>query len=405
MNKYVEYVISRCVYSCYKLFGYKESSDGKAILVTCFCPIGDTMVVTPFVRELRRNYPDYHISIVTNKMGIQIFEPCPYVDEVMLYDDRAKKHYFLHNLKKAYKFAKENLIYRRYSMIFCMEYRMPKILSAWLALFSGAGKRVAFTEKAYPMEHEQYMGVYDLYFTNLLYDTSIKHDVEKNLDLLRLIDVGVCDNSLEFWLTEQDRERANNLMVEHGLCERNKNMIVVLGTSLRDKEWPAERFAAVCKRIMNDGYDCSFILLGNGDPARMYAEKFLQYIPEACNLVNKTTIRESMAVMLMSRYYFGGDTGPMHMACACGLSGVCVYKEAKNLPEEVPFNAAKVLYPWQADIAVVQPEKYLQGCEGSCKKEYPHCIMQITVDEVYEALIAKIEKVNRRKVELNCSQV
>ena len=61
MNKYVEYAISRCAYSCYKLFGSRENSEGKAILVTCFCPIGDTMMVIPFIRELRRNYPDYHI--------------------------------------------------------------------------------------------------------------------------------------------------------------------------------------------------------------------------------------------------------------------------------------------------------------------------------------------------------
>ena len=187
-------------------------------------------------------------------------------------------------------------------------------------------------------------------------------------------------------------------MAEYGLDDKNRNMIIVLSTSRRDREWAVERFAAVCKKIVANGYDFSFILLGNGDFARKHAEEFKKYIPKAYDFVDKTTIRESMAVMSMSRYYFGGDTGPLHMACACKLTGVGLYKYAKNLPEGV-YDAVKVLYPWQVDIDVIQPEKYLQGCEGSCKKEYPHCIMQITVDEVYEALIAKIEKVNSRKVE------
>lgn len=391
MNKYVEYAISRCAYSCYKLFGSRENSEGKAILVTCFCPIGDTMMVIPFIRELRRNYPDYHIGIVTNGIGVQIFETCPYVDEVMLYDDRARKHQFLHNLKSTYKFAKEKLVHRNYSMTFCMEYRMSRIVSAWLTLFSGAGRRFAFSETAYTVEHAQYMGVYDLYFTNLFYDTSIKHDIEKNLDLLKFADAEVGDNSLEVWLTEKDRENARQLMEEYGLDDRSKNMIVVLSTSTREREWPVERFAAVCKRINADGYGLSFILLGNGDLARKYADEFKNYIPEAHNLVDKTTIRESMAVMSMSRYYFGGDTGPLHMACACQLSGVGIYKYAKNLPVGV-YDAVKVLYPWQADIAVVQPQSYINGCEHSCKKEYPHCIAQITEDEVYKILSDRIRK-------------
>ena len=78
-------------------------------------------------------------------------------------------------------------------------------------------------------------------------------------------------------------------------------------------------------------------------------------------------------------------------AFLCQLSGVGIYKYAKNLPVGV-YDAVKVLYPWQADIAVVQPQSYINGCEHSCKKEYPHCIAQITEDEVYKILSDRIRK-------------
>lgn len=91
--------------------------------------------------------------------------------------------------------------------------------------------------------------------------------------------------------------------------------------------------------------------------------------------------------MRKAEIYIGGDTGPMHIAAALNMRGVGIFGVAKNC-NDVIADAARRLYPWHADIKVLQPEKALPGCESGCKKNYAHCIKQVTVDEVYNAIVA-----------------
>src|SRR5690242_5024933 len=54
------------------------------ILVTRLDGIGDVILLAPFLRELRRNYPDSAITLVVNQSFASIATACPYVNEVLL---------------------------------------------------------------------------------------------------------------------------------------------------------------------------------------------------------------------------------------------------------------------------------------------------------------------------------
>ncbi len=56
------------------------------ILVTRSDGIGDFVMMTPFLRELRRSYPHSRITLVVGKNSFQLAQACPYVNEVLFLD-------------------------------------------------------------------------------------------------------------------------------------------------------------------------------------------------------------------------------------------------------------------------------------------------------------------------------
>lgn len=83
--------------------------------------------------------------------------------------------------------------------------------------------------------------------------------------------------------------------------------------------------------------------------------------------------------------YIGGDTGPMHMAAACGLQGIAISKHAKDA-DKSNSSSKERFGPWHSEIKFIQPEHSLTGCEHGCDKPYAHCINRISVDLVMSKL-------------------
>lgn len=206
MNKYIEHIIINASRYYYENKKYAKDGLPKGILVTLFTPIGDTIVSIPFFRELRRNCPDYCITLITNKTGSEIFAHSPYVDKILLYDDKARRHHFLTNLVRAYHFAEAHLGDVNYEISFAIECGMPRTISAWLSILSGAQKRFAFTECARNKEHEYYMGAYDKFFTSCMQDSYEIHDLKKNLNMLEFIGIKPIQDNLEVWVSANEKK-------------------------------------------------------------------------------------------------------------------------------------------------------------------------------------------------------
>ena len=63
-----------------------DISQAKRVLVVRLDEIGDVVMTTPFLRELRRNLPDAWITLVVKPQIYDLVELCPYVDEVLTYN-------------------------------------------------------------------------------------------------------------------------------------------------------------------------------------------------------------------------------------------------------------------------------------------------------------------------------
>ena len=82
MNPIIEEFVCN---AAYKINKYHSQHNGsvKNILVIRTDVLGDMVITVPFFRELRRAYPDSHITLVCNQSIYNLVETMPYVDKIL----------------------------------------------------------------------------------------------------------------------------------------------------------------------------------------------------------------------------------------------------------------------------------------------------------------------------------
>ena len=405
MDKHIEAQIARCVYWGGAKFlninteAWQPMNNEhiKNILLIRLDGLGDMICTTPFFRELKRNYPKAFITLICTPALYELMKNCPYLDEVLPYNGRFKKHIFIRNLLGTYLFAKNKLRKRHYDLAISLQHLASSTYpDAWLAFFAGAKYRLTWSETVDAKKHDNYEGANDLYYTNLLYDetTPVTHEAESMLAFLKYMNLKVLDKSYELWTTEQDKENVGKLFATYKLGNENTKLIVNLSTSTTKKDWPVDRYAEVCRRLLTK-FELKILLIGNGEKAEKYSQEFMQYIPEAINLTGMTTLGETCEVIRNSDCYLGGDTGPLHIASAYKLSGVAIYADALN--DLGPAYNLSVWFAPYRDITIIRPQHGLAGCENYCVQSVPHCILQVSAEQVYN----KMEECLNRKERKN----
>lgn len=217
-----------------------------------------------------------------------------------------------------------------------------------------------------------------------------RHTVENCLDLLIAVDCQWSSDELEIWSDAHDRQVVDDLFASYGIRDDKLKLVLFLSTSAAYKDWAVENYAQVAK-LLQEKYDVEIILLGAQRDTEIKGKQFMQLVPEAYNLIGKTTIRQTGVVISKSDLYLGGDTGTLHLAAACKIPGVVITKDYDGAIGGDFGTLMDRFYPWKAPIRIKRPKKPIEGCETECRKSYAHCINQISPNEVFNELLDIIE--------------
>ena len=109
------------------------------------------------------------------------------------------------------------------------------------------------------------------------------------------------------------------------------------------------------------------------------------------NLTGKTTLREVAAIMKKSNLYIGSNTGLMHMAAAAHIPCVTLYATLPDI-KETNGNTSGRMGAWMTQHIDLFPSEALDDCKEMCRKPYPHCIKQISVEQVCWSVTEIMEK-------------
>src|SRR5262249_29260712 len=164
-------------------WGNSEGSDilvqnARSILVVRLDSIGDLVLTSPLLRELRRLNPDAWITLVVDPRYVNLVELCPFVSEVLTFELETHGGPFgrlaLHMC--ALRLAGRHLWRRQFDLALLPRWDVDYYHSAFVAYFSGALSRVGYSEKVTPSRQQNDRGL-DILFTHMLDDRAVKHEV------------------------------------------------------------------------------------------------------------------------------------------------------------------------------------------------------------------------------------
>lgn len=361
-----------------------EGISPKAILVVRLDEIGDMVMTTPFLRELRLLYPETFITLVVKPGIAGLFELCPYVNEVLTFNQSGRSLVRPFVLPvRALQFAIHRLWRRRYDIALLPRWDADYYYATFLAFFSGAPRRIGFSEKVIGRKSLVNQG-YDCLLTERLTDEAPRSEIAHSLKVLHALGSTKPDDRPELWISTSDRTFATQYLAE---TKRSGDRLVGIGPSGGHsvlKQWPLENFAELGRRL-HGRYGATLLLFGGPGERAMGQTLVSQIGPAALNSIGETSLRQSAALMELCQVYIGNDSGPTHMAAAMGIPVVAIFGSSCRHRFQP---GGKTSLVWrELPCSPCQVSGHEDRCHV-CLYGAPLCLTQITVDEVENAVAA-----------------
>lgn len=384
----------------FRRLGYREEIPAgvENILIVRLDVIGDMILTSGFIREVRRNFPQARITLVVSPLVYPIVELCPYVNEILIFNERFfnshfnGKNFFI-LLEKLAIFCRENLWRKHFSIAFSPQWGSENLAGLLMCWLSGARERVGYGTnpceswlgKPAPEESERDNF---LLTRNIVTPKSAVAEIEKHFYLLEAVGLEVNQMHTELWFGEADILQACELLKD--IPPTCKKILLGLGAGYPSRKYPVEKCLVALKELANK--NLVFVIVG-GKSELEDANFIEQNLPrgKVLNLVGKTTLRETEAIISQMDFYLGNDSGVMHMAAAAQIPCIVLYREAADKEDFLPgvFSESQRFPPWQTNAVILRPDHQLDDCAnkpptyGWCHvHDRPHCITQITPQEI-----------------------
>lgn len=373
--------------------GQQDAGTSKPtrILVVRLDEIGDVVLTSAFLRELRRTFPSARITLVVKPATSNVCELCPHIDELLTFDWSVSGRLpLLQRHMRTLALARKHLWQQRFDIAIVPRWDVDHYHTAFVAYLSGAPRRLGYSERVTDQKGLLNAG-FDRLFTDLLDDRTPKHEVEHNLDVVRFLGGQVQDAALELWLSEKDEAVAGEILRRHGVRPKDTLIAFGPGAGLPRKMWPLQNFVELGRRL---GGDEQFrILVVGGPEVAPLGDAIGKELGSAViNAAGRTTLRETAALLKRSGLYVGNDSGPMHLAAAAGVPVVEICCHPKNGPQ-LHWNSPLRFGPWGVRHVVLEPDSVKPPCIETCLANEAHCIADIDVARVEEAVSSFIARV------------
>jgi ADP-heptose:LPS heptosyltransferase len=370
----------------------------RSVLLLRLDEIGDVVLTTPLLRELRRNMPHAWITLVVKPGVLNLVELCPHVNEILTFDSQGTGLMEpIQRYSRALALAWRLLRKRRFELAVLPRWDIDWYHGTFLSYFSGAPRRVGYSEDVTTVKKEFNRG-FDMMLTHVLRDNRIKHEVRHNLSVIEALGGKIREDHLELWISADDEQFADKLLRKHAVSPDSLLVAIGPGAGAPKRQWPLESYGQIGEWLQ-DQYKARVIIIGGADDQFMGRELQNKLGHLALDATGKTTLRQTAALLRRCTFYIGNDAGPMHIAAAAKIPVIelsCHPKDGSNQSANSPHRFA----PWGTKSVVIQPENPREPCSDECGAATAHCILDITVNQVKADLtriVSREEFISRRQ--------
>lgn len=333
------------------------------ILVIRVDGIGDLLNSTPAISLLRENYPAAEITVLAQPLNAPVLMGNPGVDRVLTFA-RDGEH---RGLKARLRFYRA-LRRERFQLVVAMQTGMWPHLIAFL---SGAPYRLGRYQKRFrsTLTHAWHGK----------YPKGETHEVDRNLELVRLICEGEGRRKLKFHLLPNEVADAKAQLTSYGISADTFLIGIHPGGSSFDKRWPEKQYAELADRLVQQ-YNATILLLrGPEEEALTYNIQQAMQFPAIVHAPE--TIRELGALLSCCNLVVCNDSGPMHLAAALDVPMVAVFGPTDHI----------AWHPLSENAAIVRRDMPCWPCSAHKCKIGWECTKKLPVAPVWEATTKNIE--------------
>jgi len=277
------------------------------ILVISMAGIGDTLIATPLIHELRANFPAAVIDVLAMWPGSKdLLENNPHVNRV-----------FQKNLMKCGKLEAvrflSSLRRERYQLSLNThpQSRVHYRIAAWLA---GAEVRLSH-------EYECFGWLDRGLVTGTLSQDYTRHSIENNFDFLPLIGAQkkLPAHAMEIFLSAAEERFADDFLVKQKWFGQ-KILGLHVGSggtkNLPLKRWPVKNYAGLVRQLNKERPDLRVLLFGGPEETKDHEIVLAQANRELTREAKTKNLRETAALMKRCGAFLSVDTALMHVAAA-----------------------------------------------------------------------------------------
>ena len=346
------------------------------ILVISLAGIGDTLFATPLIHELRANFPDATIDVLTKEAGARdLLESNPHLNRV-----------FYKNLMKCSK--AETLLYlwslrRERYQCSINTHPQSRIHYRIAAFVAGAPTRISHEYECFNWIDRRLVNV------TLPQDYS-RHAAENNLAVLPLIGAKkkLPAHALEIYLTPEEIKWADDFLAGNNLAGR-KWLGIHVGSggtkNLALRRWPLENYIELTRRLRQSHPELGVLFFG-GPEEKTDHEKIRAQLAEAVFPPTKN-LRQAAALIGRCAAFLSVDTALMNIAAAMQARGQIVIETPTwNKPIEPYANPFTLVKNQAVAGRGLEFYRYDGGDIKGTREELLRCMASVTVEEVHATI-------------------
>jgi len=329
------------------------------ILVIRLSSIGDILLSSPFIRQVKKHFPTAKIDYLIKDQ----------FSELMRYNPHINRIHTIRVTKKAeLKTLKQQLKNNGYHIIFDLH---NNLRSNYLKRGIAAGSTHAIRKNkikqlllvslkincygkiiAIPERYRQVAADYNL------------QDDSQGLEL--------------FWQSEH-HDAALKKAQETGLPADDRYICMAPGAAHFTKRWPLDCFVRLCE-IIKHTYQLKIVVLGGENDKKQ--GQYLAKDKKIIDLTGRLSLLESAVILSRAKAVVTNDTGLMHMATAVNIPVVALFGSTVR---EFGF------FPYMGKSRVLENKKLsCRPCthigRKQCPKKHFECMQSISSNDVFDAL-------------------
>jgi heptosyltransferase-3 len=350
------------------------------ILLIKFRHIGDVLLTTPLIANLKHHYPDAHIDFAINDFCSDILAENPHINRLFPY-----RRAYLQQLRNPLMRLAEELRY--FSQFRGQSYDLVINLTegdrgAYISLLSGAAKKLGFKPRKGLLSRWRI-------FSPIGNEHLPTHRVNKDLQFVSLLGHPIIEKRVAIHWSETAQRR-----IEHELTALANREFCLIHPVARwmFKCWDDGKFAQVIDHLQEQLQLPVIITASPDGMERRRIERILRLCrSQVLDLSGRLSLQELACLAKRARLFVGVDTAPMHIAAAVGTPVIALFGHSEPLYWGPWDNDLDQDYSNQAGIQHHGRHTLIQKYHGDLNQHNGEHISPAMMDISAEEVIEQIE--------------